>query len=269
MRLAMLAALAGLIGLAGPALALDKVKFGTNWMADPEAGGFYQAVADGTYAKYGLDVTIVPGGPQANGGLMLLFGKLDFFMGGDMIGNLLSAEAKLPLVAVAADFQKSPQISDVAPGCGVGQMGRSSQGQAGLCRRRRDPDFLRLAPARLRLQGREHPAVQFQLRPLHHEQELDPARLRHRRAVRDRKAGPFQAQRVPALRLRLRHLFDLDRDARRDRGEEPRSGAALRRCIRDRLVSLSLRRQFQSQRAHQARTIRTSTTTRSPSRSRR
>ena len=67
MRLAMLAALAGCIGLAGPALALDKVKFGTNWIADPEAGGFYQAVADGTYAKYGLDVTIIPGGPQSNG----------------------------------------------------------------------------------------------------------------------------------------------------------------------------------------------------------
>ncbi len=119
MRLAMLAALAGLIGLAGPALALDKVKFGTNWMADPEAGGFYQAVADGTYAKYGLEVTIAPGGPQANGGLMLLFGKLDFFMGGDMIGNLLSAEAKLPLIAVAAEFQKSPQILMSHPDVGL------------------------------------------------------------------------------------------------------------------------------------------------------
>jgi NitT/TauT family transport system substrate-binding protein len=119
MRLAMLAALAGIVGLAEPASALDKVRFGTNWLADPEAGGFYQAAADGTYAKYGLDVTIVPGGPQANGGLMLLFGKLEFFMGGDMIGNLLSAEAKLPLIAVAADFQKSPQIFMSHPGVGM------------------------------------------------------------------------------------------------------------------------------------------------------
>jgi NitT/TauT family transport system substrate-binding protein len=45
MRLAIVAALAGLVGGAEPALALDKVKFGTNWMADPEAGGFYQALA--------------------------------------------------------------------------------------------------------------------------------------------------------------------------------------------------------------------------------
>jgi NitT/TauT family transport system substrate-binding protein len=119
MRLAVLAALAGIIGLAGPALALDKVRFGTNWLADPEAGGFYQALADGIYEKFGLDVTIIPGGPQANGGLMLLFGKLEFFMGGDMIGNLLSAEAKLPLVAVAASFQKSPQVLMSHPDVGL------------------------------------------------------------------------------------------------------------------------------------------------------
>ena len=67
MRLATLAALVGLFGLAGPALALDKVRFGTNWLADPAAGGFFQAAADGTYSKYGLDVTIMPGGPQSNG----------------------------------------------------------------------------------------------------------------------------------------------------------------------------------------------------------
>ena len=63
-------------------------------------------LVDGTYARYGLDVTIIPGGPQANGALMLLFGKIEFFMGGDQIGDYLSAEAKLPLIAVAADFQK-------------------------------------------------------------------------------------------------------------------------------------------------------------------
>ena len=121
MRPALTAALAAMaaLGLAAPALALDKVRFGTNWLADPAAGGFYQAAADGTYEKYGLDVTVLPGGPQANGGLLLLFGKLDFFMGGDMIGNFLSAESKLPLVAVAADFQKSPQILMSHPNVGL------------------------------------------------------------------------------------------------------------------------------------------------------
>jgi NitT/TauT family transport system substrate-binding protein len=119
MRLAVVAALAGWVGLAEPALALDKVKFATNWLADPEAGGFFQAAADGTYAQYGLDVTIIPGGPQTNGALLLLFSRIEFFMGGDMIGALLSAEAKLPLVAVAAEFQKSPQIFMSHPGQGL------------------------------------------------------------------------------------------------------------------------------------------------------
>ncbi len=119
MRLGMLAVLAAWVGLAEPAIALDKVKFETNWLADPEAGGFFQAVADGTYAKYGLDVTVIPGGPQTNGALMLLFGKIDFFMGGDLIGDFMSAESKLPLVAVAAYFQKSPQILMSHPGVGL------------------------------------------------------------------------------------------------------------------------------------------------------
>ena len=48
-------ALAGMLmaalTLAGPALALDKVTFGTNWKAQAEHGGYYQAVADGTYAR--------------------------------------------------------------------------------------------------------------------------------------------------------------------------------------------------------------------------
>ena len=59
---------------------LDKVSFGTNWVAEAEHGGFFQAVADGTYKKYGLDVTIVPGGPNDNNRMLLIAGKLDFFM---------------------------------------------------------------------------------------------------------------------------------------------------------------------------------------------
>ena len=54
------------LALAGPALALDEITFGTNWVAEAEHGGFYQAVADGTYEKYGLDVEIRQGGPQVN-----------------------------------------------------------------------------------------------------------------------------------------------------------------------------------------------------------
>ena len=59
---------------------LDKVSFGTNWVAEAEHGGFFQAVADGTYKKYGLDVTIVPGGPNVNNRILMTAGKIEFFM---------------------------------------------------------------------------------------------------------------------------------------------------------------------------------------------
>ena len=92
-----------------PVLAQDKVSYGTNWLAEAEHGGFYQAVADGTYAKYGLDVTIVQGGPQASNRALLIAGKLDFYMGG-IISSLDGVKEGLPFVTVAALFQKDPQV---------------------------------------------------------------------------------------------------------------------------------------------------------------
>ena len=66
----------GLIGMAGTAQALDEVTFGTNWKAQAEHGGFYQAVATGIYEKHGLDVTIRPGGPQVNHAQLLAAGQI-------------------------------------------------------------------------------------------------------------------------------------------------------------------------------------------------
>jgi NitT/TauT family transport system substrate-binding protein len=117
--LAALTALAAMIASAGPAFALDKVTLGLNWLADPEAGGYYQALVEGTYAKYGLDVTIQPGSPEGNGGMLLLAGKLDFFQGGDLLGDFLAEQRNIPIVAVAADFQKDPQIFMSHPGVGL------------------------------------------------------------------------------------------------------------------------------------------------------
>ncbi|MEX0590728.1 MAG: ABC transporter substrate-binding protein [Xanthobacteraceae bacterium] len=105
--------------LAAPALALDKVTYGTNWVAEPEHGGFYQAVADGTYAKYGLEVTIVPGGPQINNRLLLAVGKIDFYMGANMLQAFDAVERKIPTIIVASMFQKDPQVLLAHPDVGV------------------------------------------------------------------------------------------------------------------------------------------------------
>jgi NitT/TauT family transport system substrate-binding protein len=96
----------------GPACAqtLDKVSFGTNWVAEAEHGGFYQALADGTYRKYGLDVTIIPGGPNVNNRILLPAGKLDFFMSANSLQAFDAAEQNIPTVSVAAIFQKDPQV---------------------------------------------------------------------------------------------------------------------------------------------------------------
>ena len=89
---------------------LDKVSFGTNWVAEAEHGGFFQAVADGTYRKYGLDVSIVPGGPNTNNRMLLTAGKLDFFMTANTLQSFDAVTNKLPLVTVAAMFQKDPLV---------------------------------------------------------------------------------------------------------------------------------------------------------------
>ena len=107
--------------LLGPADAqtLDKVTLGTNWVAEGEHGGFYQALADGTYRKYGLDVTIVPGGPNANNRILLVVGKIDFFMSANTLQGFDAVERKVPTIEVAAMFQKDPQVLLAHPDQGI------------------------------------------------------------------------------------------------------------------------------------------------------
>ena len=102
-------------GLA-PAAAHDPVRFGTNWVAEAEHGGFYQALADGTYGRYDLDVTIVPGGPNVNNRILLPVGKLDFFMSANTLQSFDAVEHDIPTVVVAASFQKDPQVLIAHPG---------------------------------------------------------------------------------------------------------------------------------------------------------
>ena len=106
----------GCAALVTPAAALDKVRFGTNWVAEAEHGGFYQALADGTYQKYGLDVTIVPGGPNVNNRILLPVGKIDFFMSANTLQAFDAVANNVPTVVVAASFQKDPQVLIAHPG---------------------------------------------------------------------------------------------------------------------------------------------------------
>jgi NitT/TauT family transport system substrate-binding protein len=108
-----------LAGNAARAQTPDKVSFGTNWVAEAEHGGFYQALADGTYRRYGLDVTIVQGGPQVNNQLLLAVGRLDFFMSTNTLQSFDAVEQNIPTLAVAAMFQKDPQVLIAHPGRGI------------------------------------------------------------------------------------------------------------------------------------------------------
>jgi len=96
------------------AIAADKVVFFTNWYAEAEHGGFYQALAEGIYAKHGLEVTIRMGGPQVNVYQLMLAGQADFAMGYD-IATLNAIEQGLPLVTVAATFQRDPAVLIARP----------------------------------------------------------------------------------------------------------------------------------------------------------
>jgi NitT/TauT family transport system substrate-binding protein len=88
----------------------ESVSFGTDWKAEAEHGGFYQAIAAGIYKKYGLDVTLRQGGPQVNHAQLLAAGALDFNLSSNAFGPLNYVQQSIPMVAVAAIFQKDPAV---------------------------------------------------------------------------------------------------------------------------------------------------------------
>jgi NitT/TauT family transport system substrate-binding protein len=92
-----------------PAWSQQKVVFLTNWYAQAEHGGFYQAVAEGTYGKHGLDVEVKMGGPQVNVIQLLLAGQAELVMGYDL-QTIKLIEQGLPVVTVGATFQKDPAV---------------------------------------------------------------------------------------------------------------------------------------------------------------
>jgi NitT/TauT family transport system substrate-binding protein len=112
-----LSALVAGVACAVPAAAqpLAKLVFTTNWYAEAEHGGFYQAVAERIYRKHGLDVEIRMGGPQVNGLQLLVARQIELFMGYD-IQTVQAVDQGLPVVTVAATLQKDPAAIIAHPG---------------------------------------------------------------------------------------------------------------------------------------------------------
>jgi NitT/TauT family transport system substrate-binding protein len=93
---------------AGPAGALTHVSFQTDWLAEPDHGGFYQALVKGYYREAGLDVEIRQGGPGAAPKTKVALGRADFGMGrSDEV--IVAASRGIPLVMIGAFMQRDPQ----------------------------------------------------------------------------------------------------------------------------------------------------------------
>jgi NitT/TauT family transport system substrate-binding protein len=110
MRTSHITALAALLLATGAARAATHVTFVTDWKAQAEHGGFYEAQAEGLYAKAGLDVHIVEGGPSVNVPQLLAAGAADFGIGSNGFIPLNMVRAGAPVKAVMAVFQKDPQV---------------------------------------------------------------------------------------------------------------------------------------------------------------
>src|SRR5215510_7193365 len=109
---------AAAVALGCSATAQEKVTFGTDWKAEAEHGGYYQAIATGIYQQHGLDVTLRQGGPQVNHAQLLAAGRLDFNVAPNSFIPLNFVQENIPMVAVAAIFQKDPSVLIAHPGQG-------------------------------------------------------------------------------------------------------------------------------------------------------
>jgi len=109
-QIARMACTAGVVLNATTAQADEKFTYMTNWYAQAEHGGFYQAIAEGIYKKYGLDVTVKMGGPQVNIVQVMAAGQADCIMGSSDVQQMQVREGGVPLVTVAAFMQKEPSV---------------------------------------------------------------------------------------------------------------------------------------------------------------
>ncbi|HEV2365315.1 MAG TPA: ABC transporter substrate-binding protein [Caulobacteraceae bacterium] len=104
---------------AGGDRGLTPVRFVTDWEAEAELGGLYQALATGEYAKRGLAVNLISGGPGVNVPQLLAAGAVDMGVGSNSFIVMNLAAQKVPVKAVAAFMQKDPQVLIAHPDAGI------------------------------------------------------------------------------------------------------------------------------------------------------
>ena len=95
------------------------IRFATDWRAEAEHGGFYEALAEGEYAKRGLDVKLIQGGPGVNVPQLLASGAVELGDGSNSFIVMNLAQQHVPVKAVAAFMQKDPQVLIVHPDQGI------------------------------------------------------------------------------------------------------------------------------------------------------
>ncbi len=106
---------------AGPAAGSGPtaIRFATDWRAEAEQGGYYEALANGEYEKRGLKVTIVPGGPGVNVPQLVASGAVEMGVGSNSFIVMNLAAEHVPVKAVAAFMQKDPQVLIAHPDAGI------------------------------------------------------------------------------------------------------------------------------------------------------
>ncbi len=216
-----------------------KCRFGTNWVAEANMAASIRRSPTAPIAKYGLDVTIVPGGPNANNRILLPVGKIDFFLSANQLEGFDAVAQNVPTVEVAALFQKDPQVLIAHPDQGIEKF--------------EDLKNLTL------FVSQEGVATYYQWLKADYgfkDSQVKPYTFNPQPFLANKKSAmqgyvtsePFAIEKATNFTPKVflladqgfSRLFDADRNAARSRRQEARSGAALCRCLDHRLVQLHL-----------------------------
>ena len=214
---------------AAHAAPLTKIRFVTDWKAQAEHGGFYEALAEGLYKKAGLDVTIIEGGPAVNVPQMLAGGAADFGIGSNGFIALQPRQAERATIkARDGDLPEGPAGAD-HPSARRREEARRHEGHADHDLRRGDGGVVAVAAREIRLQRHADPQIHLQPRAVPRRSQGDPGRLSDQRALHDRDAGAFQAAGLPARRQWLSRLRQHGAGAAEMDRHQPEGGAGVRR----------------------------------------